>query len=329
MAGDWVVSDSDTELFRRELDSFVPHRIFDVHAHLYDLSQFSGDPPAFLKSGPHSAGFDTFRSQMDLIHPGRTCDGLFFGFPHIAIDIDAANRFVTSEAIRSRVSRAQMLIRPTMSAEEVFTTVKRDRFSGLKCYHVYAADHPTFDAPISSYLPEDHVRVANELGLSITLHMVRARALADASNQETIRRYCMTYPNIRLILAHAARGFNPHHTIEGIDSLQGLDNVWFDTSAVCESAAFEAILRAFGPRRLMYGSDFPISHMRARCVGVGDSFLWISAENTRLDAGYGRVQPIPIALESLRALRLACRDLKDTGIEAIFYRNAAELYEPH
>ena len=329
MAGDWVISDSDKELFRRELDSFVPDRIFDVHAHLYDLSQFSGDPPAFLKSGPHSAGFDTFRSQMDLIHPGRTCDGLFFGFPHIAIDIDAANRFVTSEAIRSRVSRAQMLIRPTMSAEEVFTTVKRDRFSGLKCYHVYAADHPTFDAPISTYLSEDHVRVANELGLSITLHMVRARALADASNQETIRRYCMTYPNIRLILAHAARGFNPHHTIEGIDSLQGLDNVWFDTSAVCESAAFEAILRAFGPRRLMYGSDFPISHMRARCVGVGDSFLWISAENTRLDAGYGRVQPIPIALESLRALRLACRDLKDTGIEAIFYRNAAELYEPH
>jgi hypothetical protein len=77
----------------------------------------------------------------------------------------------------------------------------------------------------------------------------------------------------------------------------------------------------------MYGSDFPISHMRARCVAVGDSFLWISAENTCLDAVYGRIQPIPIALESLRALRLACRDLNDTDVEAIFYRNAAELFE--
>lgn len=328
MAGDWVVSDSDRDLFRRELDSFVPARIFDVHAHLYDINQFTAEPPALLKSGPPSAGVNTFRSQMDLIHPGRTCDGLFFGFPHIAIDMDTANRFVASEAARSPASRAQMLIRPTMSADEVFTTVKRDRFSGLKCYHVYAPDHPTFDAAISSYLPEDHVRVANELSLSITLHMVRARALADASNQEIIRRYCTRYPNIRLILAHAARGFNPHHTIEGIDALKGLDNVWFDTSAVCESTAFEAILRAFGPRRLMYGSDFPISHMRARCVAVGDSFLWISAENTCLDAGYGRIQPLPIALESLRALRLACRNLNDSDIEAIFYRNAAELYEP-
>ena len=54
----------------------------------------------------------------------------------------------------------------------------------------------------------------------------------------------------------------------------------------------------------------------------------LCAENTCLDAGYGRVQPIPIALESLRALRLACWNLKDSDVEAIFYRNAAELYEP-
>ena len=73
--------------------------------------------------------------------------------------------------------------------------------------------------------------------------------------------------------------------------------------------------------------DMAIGLHDARCVAVGDSFLWISAENTCLDAGYGRVQPIPIALESLRALRLACRDLNDTDVEAIFYRNAAALYE--
>lgn len=329
MADDWVILDSDKELFSRELDGFVPDRIFDAHAHLYALSQFPVEPPKLLRSGPPFAGFDTFRSQMDLIHPGRTCDGLFFGFPHVAIDFDAANDFVARQAERSHASRAQMLIRPSMSAEEVFATVKRNGFSGLKCYHVHAADRPTFGAAIPSYLPEEHVRVANELGLSITLHMVRARALADVSNQETIRRYCTSYPNIRLILAHAARGFNPHHTIEGIDALKGLENVWFDTSAVCESAAFDAIIRAFGPRRLMYGSDFPISHMRSRCVAVGDSFLWISAENTCFDASYGQIQPIPIALESLRALRLACwnMNLTDPDIEAVFYRNAAELYE--
>jgi hypothetical protein len=328
VASAWEVLESDAELFRRELDSFVPDRIFDAHAHLYDIRHFSGEPPALVRSGPPYAGLETFRRQMDLIHPGRQCSGLFFGFPHLGIDIEAANRFVAGEVATDPGSLAQMLIRPEMPAERVFDAVQRYGFSGLKCYHLYAPEHPTFDAAIPSYLPEEHVRVANELELSITLHMVRARALADPLNQQAIRRYCTHYPRMRLILAHAARGFNPHHTIQGIAALQGLENVWFDTSAVCESDALGAILQAFGPRRLLYGADFPISHLRARCVAIGDSFLWISEDNTRLDAPYGRVQPIPIALESLRALRLACRNLnlRDSDIEAIFYGNAAGLY---
>jgi glutamate-1-semialdehyde 2,1-aminomutase len=152
--------------------------------------------------------------------------------------------------------------------------------------------------------------------------------MADPSNQQTIRRYCERYPNMRLILAHAARGFNPHHTIEGIESLRGLTNVWCDTSAVGEAGAFEAIVRTLGVNRLLYGADFPVSHMRARCVALGDSFLWISACNTQLDAGYGAVRPALVALESLRALKLACWNLRltDREVEQIFYGNAAELY---
>jgi glutamate-1-semialdehyde 2,1-aminomutase len=323
---DWEVLNSDSELFARELNSFVPDRIFDSHAHLYHRDHFGAEAPALVKSGPACAGILTFREQMNRIHPGRACDGLFFGYPHAANDMAAANRFVADEVAREAGCRAQMLIRPEMPAEFVYETVRSYGFSGLKCYHIYATERPTFDATIPSYLPEEHVRVAHELKLSITLHMVRARALADASNQYWIRHYSAQYPDVRLILAHAARGFNPHHTVEGIDALRGLENVWFDTSAVTDSGAFEAILRTFGPTRLLYGADFPVSHLRARCVALGDSFLWISAENTRFDAAYANVQPIPVALESLRTLRLACWNLKDRDVEAIFYRNAAELY---
>ena len=92
------------------------------------------------------------------------------------------------------------------------------------------------------------MRVAHELGLTITLHIVRDRALADPLNQATIKRYCQDFPNMRLILAHAARGFNPWHTIEGIDSLRGLSNVFFDTSAVTEAGAFRSHRRDYGTR---------------------------------------------------------------------------------
>ena len=172
--------------------------------------------------------------------------------------------------------------------------------TGLKCYHTmaplnprlgtdesdagsYTAEDPTWTAPIEAYLPEDHVVAANTLGLTITLHMVRDRALADPVNQVTIRRYCESYPNMKLILAHAARGFNPWHTIEGIESLRGLDNVWFDTSAVTEAGAFEAIVETMGHEKLMYGTDFHVSQTRGRCVAIGDSFHWLYADEMDLD----------------------------------------------
>jgi glutamate-1-semialdehyde 2,1-aminomutase len=172
------------------------------------------------------------------------------------------------------------------------------------------------------------VRVAHQEQLAITLHLVRARALADPANQQAIRHYAERYPNARLILAHAGRGFNPQHTIEGIGAIKDLRNVWFDSSAVCEGGAFEAILETMGVERLLYGSDFPVSLMRARPVALGDSFLWVSGENTDFSAAYAEVAPARAGLESLRVLKRACHHLRltDTDVERIFWRNAAELF---
>ena len=159
--------------------------------------------------------------------------------------------------------------------------------------------------------------------------MVRDRALADPVNQSTIRRYCESYPNMRLILAHAARGFNPWHTIEGIESLRGLGNVYFDTSAVTEAGGFEAIIDVMGHERLLYGSDFPVSHLRGRCVAIGDSFHWFYADEMNLAEKHTDLQPVLVGLESLRSLRLACwrMRLSDGQIEDIFFNNAKQLFD--
>ena len=326
---DWIVTDSDRELFQRELDAFVPPRIFDAHAHWYRADHFpEGQQPGLVASGPPVAGSEAFDREIENLIPGRRTEGLFFPYPHAAVDVDAANTFLAEELERRPASRGQMLVTPQQDPEFVRETVRRHRFVGLKCYHVYSPTRPTFQSTIEDFLPESQVEVAHEEGLSITLHMVRPRALADRGNQETIRRYCERYPDMQLILAHAARGFNVHHTIEGIESLRGLGNVWFDTSAVTDSGAIEAILRVFGPSRLLYGSDFPVSHLRGRCVSLGDSFLWISAAKTELAVPYGTIDLALVGHESLRTLRIAaeaCR-LSDTEVEAIFHDNAAALY---
>lgn len=326
---DWTLTNFDRELFQRELDSFVPPVLFDAHAHWYRADHFPPEArPGLVGSGPPVAGGEAFDREMEKITPGRKTEGLFFPYPHAQVDVDAENEFLFEELKRRPGSRGQMLITPQQDPELIRATVRRCGFVGLKCYHVYSPRRPTFDSFIEEYLPEPQVAVAHDEGLSITLHMVRSRALADRANQETIRRYCERYPNMRLILAHAARGFNVHHTIEGIESLRGLGNVWFDTSAVTDSGAIEAIVRVFGPSRVLYGSDFPVSHLRGRCISLGDSFLWISAANTQLDVPYGRIELALVGHESLRTLKIAAMatGLSDTEVEAIFLTNGRALY---
>lgn len=319
--------DYDLEFFDRELNSFVPQRIFDSHCHLYRKSFFASGIPPYVSELP-DLDFVAFQDLIGEITPGRKTSGLCFGYPHRAIDWRANNNFVAEETRHDPESRAQMLITPQMDPEFVSDTVRQDGFVGLKCYHVYSSHQPTYDSPIPLYLPEEHVRIANEEGLSITLHMVRSRAMADVGNQEVIRSWATKYPNARFILAHAARGFNPHHTVEGIGVLRGLRNIWCDTSAVTESGAFEAIVRTLGVDRLLYGSDVPVTHLRGRCVAIGDSFLWLSPENTNFADDYGDLRPGLIGHESLRVLKLACWNLglSDTDVEKIFFGNAAELY---
>lgn len=325
---DWQITDRDRELWDRELASFVPPRIFDAHVHLYELNHFGDQPPALCAKGPPSAGWKTFQQQIGALLPGREIQATCFGFPATTVDFAAANAFVAGEC-RCSGCRGQMLIAPSMDAEFIRQSVQDSRFVGLKPYHLFATEKPTFEAHIRSYLPDSHMQVAHDLGLTVTLHIVRSRALADPSNQEILRHYATAYPNARLILAHAARGFNPHHTIEGIHALRGLANVWFDTSVVTDAGAIEAIVRVMGHHRVLYGSDFPVSHLRGRCVALGDNFLWLTPENTKLDAAYGDVQFALVGHEALRTLKVAALSLglTDSQVDDIFFHNARKLWQ--
>jgi predicted TIM-barrel fold metal-dependent hydrolase len=330
----WTYTDADREFVARYVEPYLPDKIFDAHAHLFCHNHYApGSLPDHLHGTPAEIGLAVYRQQMEWLHPnGRTVGGLFFGLAFQG-DRTGNDDFVAAEVKAGQAkgfnALGQMLIAPEMDAETVRATVRRQGFVGLKPYHLMAkTTGPTFLAPIEEYLSEAHVRIAHEEGLTITLHMVLDRAMADPRNQATIRRYCEQYPNMRMILAHAARGFNPWHTIEGIGSLVGLKNVWCDTSAVTEAGAFEAIVETLGHDRLLYGTDFHVSQMRGRCIAIGDSFHWIYAEEMGLAEKHTTLQPVLIGLESLRSLFLAIHRLKlnDRQIEDIFYNNAARLF---
>lgn len=200
----WILTAADRAIIEREVEPFLPDYIFDAHAHLFRHNHFPAGLIGGFANTPDPQGLAEYYDYMEWLHPGgRTKGGLFFGLAFLG-DRQGNNEYVAAEVQGPLGQNAfgQMLISPDMDPDYVRGEVKRLGLVGLKCYHTMAqTEGPTWEAPIEAYLIEDHIKIAHELQLSITLHMVRDRALADPLNQAAIRRYCETYPGIRLILA--------------------------------------------------------------------------------------------------------------------------------
>ncbi|MFO0875859.1 MAG: aminotransferase class III-fold pyridoxal phosphate-dependent enzyme [Gemmataceae bacterium] len=325
--GKFHVGEEDHALFERLLGDFVPPGAFDAHAHLYDLRHLAPTALPTDLAGPAQVNHEVLVSTMQRWMGQRVVtEGLYFPFPVRHLDCAAANRFL-AESLRGRPGcRGLMMIRPDDDPARVEAVLLAERFAGFKVYHVFAARSDTFHAGQEEFLPEWAWELAQRHGLAIMMHMVLPRALSEPRNQLYIREHCLRYPEAKLILAHAGRGFNARHTIDGIHAVRGLTNVFFDTSAICEAGAFEAILRACGPGRLLYGSDFPVSELRGRCVSVGDGFFWLYDHNAEWKS-WLHASPQLVGLESLIALRQACHTLGliDRDIESIFGNNARQL----
>ena len=319
----------DREFYERELASFLPDRIFDAHTHLWRDKPYNS--MFKLAGNDGDIDYDRYVALMDDLHPGRPVHGLFIpAFPAEHPEtIAEANDWIAQQTAAHESNRGLFFVLPQDDPEWVREEVRRLGLHGLKCYHLFADKKPTFEAQIPDYLPEALVQVAHEEGWLIMLHMVRSRAVADAGNIHWIRHYCENYPNMKLILAHSARGFQPAHNLEGLPKLRGLDNLYCDTSANCESVAHQSIIRILGHDRLMYGSDLPVCHLRGRSLSAADSFLWLYEDTPVWGEKHMKIDPVLIGLEHLRSIKWACwsERLSDSQVEDIFWNNAASLME--
>lgn len=321
----------DIEFFESELASFIPDRFFDAHCHLWQKDESGGGTDYEFPEGvPCTAGADQAKALLEQMH-GRECGGfLFMGMPLPALcpTTAQANSWVSENVSKLPNCRGLFCVKPQDDPEWVRQQVRDVGLHGLKPYHLWSSKAPTWQADIPDYLPEDLMKVANEEGWVVTLHIVKSHALADPSNLYWVRHYCEEYPNAKLILAHSARGFQPAHNLKGLPELTGLGNLYFDTSGNCEPVAHEAILKIIGPDKLLYGTDFFISHLRGKCLAVADSFIWLLEDAPVWTDIHQQVKPVLAGMESLRALKWACwsAGLNDTQVEDIFYRSATRLF---
>ena len=214
-------TDVEREIFQRELDSFVPDRVLDAHAHMWPgTAPDAGNQPKPWLQEHMTLG--RWRELMTAQMPGRTIGGLMLALPQgihgLAPTTDGSARrhaeHIAGEVGSDPFCRPTMFVTPRMDADYVKQEAKRLNVKGLKVYHTESANKPTWNAEIPEFLPEQVVRVAHELGICITLHMVKDRSVSDRSNQHWIRTYCERYPDMKLILAHSARSLSEDSFLE-------------------------------------------------------------------------------------------------------------------
>ncbi len=324
-----------------QYETWLPAKVFDAHAHLWNFDYWTDQietKAGWVSSfGERSNGtVDSFIERSKVFAPGRTIGGLVLNTPNLAADTWGHSAWSAEECRRASSQGSFFGCAMGVTTDTTFSDIERGvqqfGYVGLKCYHFFAKGmENTQDSDIDQYLTDEHCRAAQAFGLTVSLHMVKPMACSDPENLANIRRLCTTFPGMKLILCHSARGFNMHTVIKSIAKLADLDNLYFDTGAVTEAGATNAILRTFGPRKVMFGSDWPVAEGRGKCISLGDSFIWITPHNIDLVARYtdeGMVCPALVGFETLRALKQACDELSLTreDIEDIFWNNAVRLY---
>jgi glutamate-1-semialdehyde 2,1-aminomutase len=312
----------DLALRTEAIDGFVPAKVCDIHAHVLEPTGYA---PESL--GPHLRGLTispaSYRAAMELILPGRITEALFFPFPSRKHDRPAVNRWMYAESARQAApfkAGAIAIVSPTDDPGPTEEAMAAGVCHGLKPYHFYVDRADTSQVALEEFAPEWMWRQCDRHGAILMLHLMRDASVSDPVNRGSLLWLSEKYPNCQAVLAHVARSFN-HRTVRGLRALADRPNICVDTSAITESEGMRFALDVIGPGRVLYGSDYPISHLRGRCVTTGNQMLWLYAEENKAPG------MTYIGIESLLSLREACRQvgLGAADVQRIFRDNALAL----
>ncbi len=314
------------------LKDFLPDKIFDAHAHLFDSNFLPNVHPA--SCGASIGDLDAYKKAMEpmLCNPKELRLNIIT-FPDRSMAdtttdfLKLSDSFLIQQLEQSSGNVGEIMVLPHETAENIEQRLSHPAIRGLKCYHVMAPFENTWNLPIDAYLPESAWEVASKHKLCITLHMVKDKALADKENMDYICKMAKKYPDVILILAHAARSFASWTAIESINQIVKLENVWFDFSGICESPAMFKIIQKVGVNRCMWGSDYPVCNEHGKAISIADTFHWIYQSDCA-DYPAAPQKFWLVGIENLMAVRQACilAELPESSIEKLFYHNAMSLF---
>lgn len=319
----------DIFIYENEIRPYLPEKIFDAHTHLCkrELHEYHSDASG-LHNISNDVGMDELENSWKIFFSESEVTGLIMGSPVDRCDLGAENKFV-AQNITNTKNRFSIMISPKMSLKELQNDIKIYKPAGLKPYLLHALVEDKQNARITDYITEEQLNLANDYGLSITLHVSKPRGMADPDNLKDISRLINQYPKAQFILAHCGRNFITPNMAATLDALPVAENLWIDTSAVCDTGVFLELFSRYDLSRILYGSDLvDASAFRGNYIRLGMSWHVVTPNLIERDGGLESKATFAI-YENLSALFHAAHfcNVKEDDIQNIFYNNATKLFK--
>ena len=323
------LTEVDKFIYNKEIRPFLPQRIFDAHTHLLK-NEFHPDLEKImpLVKDPLLGNVDMAHLQRwwGALFPDSQTDGLAMGFPTKGCDIKAVNNFL-AESINGN-NRFSILTSPQISADDLESEIVRLKPAGLKPYMTFVKISDPNSASIIQMIPEEQIALADKYNMAITLHVAKPRGMADTENMEQISRLVRQYPKCNFILAHCGRCFITPNMEDALAKLPIAENLWIDTSAVCDIGVFINLFSKYDLKKVLFGTDL-VTAAGFRGVYHRLGMNWAMLTTEMIASIYGNeIKATFAAYENLAALFNAAKfcKLSETDIQNIFYNNAKGLF---
>ncbi|MCU0521077.1 MAG: amidohydrolase [Anaerolineae bacterium] len=342
---------TDERIYREILCDFLPADIVDAHTHIWlrsaVLSRSNGNErnglePERTVSWPNLVAednaIDDLLETYRLLLPGKRVTPVVFGSPRQDIDLAATNAYV-SESARSRALPSLLVSTPAWSAQDLEQRVLDGRFVGLKPYLSFAPPEiPPGEIAIYDYLPHSHLEVADAHGWVVMLHIPRPARLRDPVNVAQLLEIDRSYRNVRLIVAHIGRAYCSEDVGDALEVLGKGSSMSFDFSANTNAWVMKQLIRAVGPKRVLFGSDLPILRMRMRRICENGRYVNlvppglygdISADPHMREVSPDEGERLTFFMyEELRAFRESAEatGLTQADLGDVFHNNATRLF---
>jgi uncharacterized protein len=333
------LSTSEFDFYRREILPVLPPQVLDFHTHTWSAENLKEVPWKTGKRGANYMVTDEFYPPEYLLRDGQACFSereyqvVCFGNPSPAVDWEKDTAYVAAGARRLSGLWPLMVAGPDLQLprERYERALDEGGFYGFKVFlNWYGDDYG--DRRVEDMLGPVEIGLANERRLVVLLHVPRSGRLADPVIQAGVKWLSSACPEGRIVLAHCGRCYLPTEMKAAMGCLRDLPNVWMDTAMVMDPVVLQMALNEIGPRRLLFGTDFPVAAMRGRRVQVMDH--WVDVVLPGYPPSAYRVPGDSIhasfmAWEIVLAIRWACEMSGITPEEraGIFFDNGMALLQ--